>query len=237
MTREMTNKIGRGQIDGAFELLDRQILDPDGLMLGKVDDVELTHTDEGLTVTAVLTGQVALLHRLGGSLGNELATKYVQLRPAETNRSRPWRIPMADVERLDSALHLRVDRDESLIRDIETFRFGTLTGMSVLEPDGRRVGRVLDARFGPAGHHGFVLRKLVVGHGRPGSLLGYDRRPHMGPWLVGQIVGGLHRHTRVVDIEHAQIRWNNRQIQLDSKLKEIGGSPLQQAKEDDATGA
>jgi sporulation protein YlmC with PRC-barrel domain len=225
MTREMPNKL-ENELDAAFELLDRQLLDVDGLMLGKVDDVELTQTDQGLTITALLTGQVALLHRLGGSLGNEMATKYVQLRPSETNRSRPWRVPMDHVERLDSAVHLRGKRDESVIRDIETFRLGTLTGMEVLEPNTGGMGRVLDARFRPASDGRLVLRQLVIGRGHPGSLLGYDRRPGMGPWLVRQVVGWLHRHTRVVDVEHVQIMWNNERVQLDSAIGETGRSSL-----------
>jgi len=224
MTREMPNKLGR-RIDGAFELLDRQLLDVDGRMFGKVDDVELTQTDQGLTVTALLTGQVALLHRLGGKLGNELVTKYVQLRPSETNRSRPWRIVIDDVERLDSAVHLRRRRDESVRRDIETFRLGTLTGMDVTEPPAHRVGRVLDARFapGPDGH--LVLEALVIGHGHPGSLLGYDRREGMGPWLVRRAVGWLHRDTCVVDAGHVQILWNTQQVVLDAPKAELSGSP------------
>jgi sporulation protein YlmC with PRC-barrel domain len=220
VTREMPNKL-EGTIDGALELLDRQLLDGEGRMLGKVDDVELTQTDGGLTVTAVLTGQVALLHRLGGRLGNALVTKYVQLRPSETNRSRPWRIVINDVERLDSAIHLRGHRDETLLRDIETFRLGALTGMNVLEPEGRRVGRVLDARFSPGGDGRLVLRALVVGVGHPGGLLGYDRRPDMGPWVVRLVVGWLHRHTCAVDVEHVQILWNNKEVQLASPLAEI----------------
>jgi sporulation protein YlmC with PRC-barrel domain len=225
VTREMPNKL-QSRIDGALELLDRQLLDVDGLMLGKVDDVELTQTDQGLTVTALLTGQVALLHRLGGHLGNEMVTKYVQLRPSETSRPRPWRIVMDDVSRLDSAVHLRVHRDESLRRDIETFRLGTLTGMDVLEPEGRPVGRVLDARFTPSPDGRLVLEGLVVGHGHPGSLLGYDRRKGMGPWLVRQTVGYLHRHTCAVQVGHFQILWNNRKIQLNAPLVELGRSAL-----------
>jgi hypothetical protein len=195
-------------------------------MLGKADDVELTQTDTGLTVTALLTGQVDLLHRLGGRLGNDLAIEYVQLRPAETNRSRPWRIVIDDVDRLDSAIHLRVYRDESLRRDVETFRLGTLTGMTVLEPAGRRVGRVLDGRFAPAEDGRMVLRALVVGDGHPGGLLGYDRRPGMGPWIVRRIVGRLHRNTCAVDVEHVQILWNNREVNLVSPLTEIRGPAL-----------
>jgi sporulation protein YlmC with PRC-barrel domain len=225
MTPQMPDKL-TDRIDGALDLLDRQLLDAEGLMLGKVDDVELTQTDEGLTITALLTGQIALLHRLGGQLGNELATKYVLMRPSETNRGRPWRIPIGEVDRLDSAVHLTLNRDESTIRDIETRRLGTLTGMDVLEPDGQRIGRVLDARFepGPQGRH--VLATLVVGHGHPGSLLGYDRRPDMGPWLIRQAVGWLHRHTRLVDATHAQILWNNEQVHLDRPLAEISRPPI-----------
>ena len=227
MTRELPNKLG-DVIDGALELLDRQLLDVEGRMLGKVDDVELTQTDEGLAVTALLTGQVALLHRLGGRLGNEMVTKYVQLRPSETNRSRPWRIPVERVERLDSAVHLRIHRDESVVRDIETFRLGTLTGMDVVEPGGARVGRVLDARFGPGASTQLVLRSVIVGHGRPGSLLGYDRRPGMGPRVVRWVVGWLHRHTRAVDSAHVQILWNRERLELDASLAQVGRSPLRQ---------
>jgi sporulation protein YlmC with PRC-barrel domain len=225
VTREMPNKL-EGTIDGALDLLDRQLLDVEGRMLGKVDDVELTQTDAGLTITAVLTGQVALLHRLGGSVGNNLATEYVQLRPSETNRSRPWRIVMGDLERLDSALHLRVHRDESLRRDVETFRLGALTGMNVLEPAGGRAGSVLDARFAPGDDGRMVLRALVVGDGHPGGLLGYDRRPNMGPWLVRHLVGWLHRHTCAVAVEHVQILWNNREVRLASPLREVRGPAL-----------
>jgi sporulation protein YlmC with PRC-barrel domain len=225
VTPEMPNKLD-GEIDGALELLDRQLLDVEGKMLGKVDDVELTQTNSGLTVTALLTGQVALLHRLGGSLGNEMVTKYVLLRPSETNRSRPWRIPIDDVERLDSAVHLRVHRNESVERDIETFRFGTLTGMDVLQPDGQRVGCVLDARFAPGDTGRLVLRALVVGHGRPGSLLGYDRRPGMGPGTLRLIIGWIHRNTRLVDVDHAHVLWNNEQVRLDSALDHVGGSAM-----------
>jgi hypothetical protein len=225
MTRDMPNKLD-DRIDGALELLDRQVLDVEERMLGKVDDVELTQTDQGLVVTALLCGSVALSHRLGGRLGNELATKYVQLRPAETNRSRPWRIVMDDVARLDSAIHLCVARDEVLRRDIETFRLGTLTGMNVREPDGTHAGTVLDARFVASSDGHMVLRALVVGDGHPGALLGYDRREGMGPWVVRAIVRWLHRNTRLVDVENAQFQWNNREVRLKAPLGEMGRPPL-----------
>jgi hypothetical protein len=42
---------------------------------------------------------------------------------------------------------------------------------------------------------------LVVGRGRPGSYLGYDRRPDLGPRIVSKLVRRLHRHSTYVDLE------------------------------------
>jgi sporulation protein YlmC with PRC-barrel domain len=203
-----------GPIDGVLNLLDRQLLDSDGKMLGKVDDVELTQQEDGLAITAVLTGPAALLHRLGGQLGSEMVTKWEQARPSEPNRSRPWRIEVSDIDRLDSAVHLSVPRDGILNRDTEGHRLGRLAGMKVLGPDGHRIGYVIDARFQPGHHERLVLRSLIVGRGGPGSLLGYDRHRGQGPWLVRAIVGFLHRHSRLIDLDDVQILWNNQQVQL-----------------------
>lgn len=203
-----------GTIDGALNLLDRQILDSDGKMVGKVDDVELTQQDDGLAITALLVGTAALLHRLGGQLGNEMVTKWVQLRESEPHRSRPWRIEMSQVDRLDSAVHLTVAREGVLERDTEAHRLGRLTGMEVLGPNGERLGRVLDARFEPGVDGRLVARSLIVGHTRPGALLGYDRHEDQGPALIRGIVGWLHRHNRTVAIADSQILWNREQVQM-----------------------
>jgi sporulation protein YlmC with PRC-barrel domain len=214
MNAETTENRLSGTIDGALHLLDRQILDRDGKMVGKVDDVELTPQEDGLAITALLVGAAALLHRLGGQLGNEMVTKWVQLRVPEPLRDRPWRVDITDVDRLDSAVHLSVPREGVLDRDTENQRLGRLTGMEVLGPDGARVGRVLDARFEPGQHDRLVIRSLLVGKGHPGALLGYDRHPRQGPALIGAGVRWIHRHTRPVDIDDAQIQWNNEQVQL-----------------------
>jgi sporulation protein YlmC with PRC-barrel domain len=203
-----------GPIDGALQLLDRQILDSDGKMVGKVDDVELTQQEDGLAITALLVGTAALLHRLGGQLGNEMVTKWVQLRVPEPLRARPWRVDMTDVDRLDSGVHLSVSREGVLDRDTENHRLGRLTGMEVLGPGREHVGRVLDARFEPGMHDRLVIRSLLVGRGHPGSLLGYDRHPRQGPTLIRGVVRWMHRHTRPVDIDDAQILWNNEQVHL-----------------------
>jgi sporulation protein YlmC with PRC-barrel domain len=213
-------------IDGALHLLDRQLIDSEGALLGKVDDVELTQVGDDLAITAVLTGPAALLSRLGGRLGGGLVAKWAQLKVSEPHRTRPWRIDMEDVERLGSALHLSVRRDGVLRRDREGHRLGRLTGMDVLGPDGERIGRVLDARFEPADDGSLVLCSLIVGHGRPGSLLGYDRRSDQGPWLVRTVVRRLHRHSAIVAAEAADISWADSTVRLRERPSERPTHPF-----------
>ena len=90
----------------AFELLDRQIVDRDGVPVGKVDDVELS--DDGRYVTALLTGQRALGARFGGRLGRWITDTATRL---DIDRLGPRRIEYAVVARLDSAVHLSVRRE------------------------------------------------------------------------------------------------------------------------------
>lgn len=212
-----------GAIDGALHLLDRQLIDSAGELLGKVDDVELTELDDELVITGVLTGRAALLDRLGGRLGATLVERWGQLRPAEPDRTRPWRVGVEDIERLDSAVHLRVVRDGILRRDREERRLGRLTGMDAIAPDGQRIGRVLDCRFerNPGGR--LVMSSLIIGRGRPGSLLGYDRRSDQGPWLVRTLVRRLHRHTVIVAAGDAVIDWDDATVRLRSRPSERPG--------------
>jgi sporulation protein YlmC with PRC-barrel domain len=216
----------RGRIDGLFHLMDRQLIDADGRLLGKVDDVELTSLDEGWTITALLTGPEAWFGRLGGGVGNGLVATWESLRPSEPNRTRPWRLSMDLVERLDSAVHLQARREGVLSRDAETFRLGTLTGMDVLEPDGRRAGEVIDARFEPGADGAQVLRWLLVGRGGVGSLLGYERRKDQGPWLVARLLRLWHRNTRLVAMEHVTLAWNTSQVHLREPLAAVSRDAL-----------
>jgi sporulation protein YlmC with PRC-barrel domain len=226
MSGEIVDDRLNGPIDGALNLLDRQILDCDGKMVGKVDDIELTQQEDGLAITAVLTGPAALLHRLGGGLGSQLVTTWERLKVTDPERARPWRVDMDRVDRLDSALHLAVRRDGLLSRDTEGYRLGRLTGMEVLGPDETHVGRVMDARFRRGLHDRLVIGSLLIGHGRPGALLGYDRRDQQGPWAVRVIVGRLHRRTGIVDIDEAQILWNRRQVRLSALPDPEPGHPF-----------
>jgi sporulation protein YlmC with PRC-barrel domain len=223
---ELENRL-TGAIDGVLHLLDRQILDCDGAFLGKVDDVELTPDATGrLVITALLTGPAALLDRFGGRLGRVLVERWGQMRVSEPNRTRPWRIDIDDVDRLDSAVHLHVRRDGVLLRDREAYRLGRLTGMNVIDAHGNRAGRVLDARFEPDPSGRLALASLIVGHGRPGSLLGYDRRDERGPWLVRSAVLWLHRHSAIVGAEHVGIAWADHEVRLARAPEQPVGHPF-----------
>jgi len=228
VSEQLPNRLG-GKLDGALHLLDRQLLDCNGEMFGKADDIELTDTAHGLTVTAVLTGPAALLDRLGGRLGATLTDRYRRLRVSEPHRDLPWRIDFAQVDRLDSAIHLKVPREGVLRRDRVEHRLGELSRMDVVvtgEGHGR-LGSVLDARFSPGPNGRLVLVSLIVGPGRPGSLLGYDRRRAQGPWLVRQVVRRLHRHTVIADAADAEIDWEKGEVRLDRRPTERPGHPFE----------
>lgn len=94
-------------IDGYLELLDRQILDSDGRMVGKVDDVELEQRDDDrIYVTGVLCGPGALGPRLGGALGTIVTSSWSRL----ANRAEPGRIDWSLVASVETAVILAVGR-------------------------------------------------------------------------------------------------------------------------------
>jgi sporulation protein YlmC with PRC-barrel domain len=72
------------KIDAGLRLLDRQILDVDGMMAGKVDDLELTVPETGAPyVTAILAGPGSLSRRIGGRAGAWLESVHRRLHPSE----------------------------------------------------------------------------------------------------------------------------------------------------------
>jgi hypothetical protein len=88
-----------------FHLLDRQIVDPAGLLVGKVDDLLLEDTDDGgMRVAALVLGQGPLGQRLGGPIGRWMAGTAQRLHPREDYR--PLHIPIEFVVRIDSAVHI-----------------------------------------------------------------------------------------------------------------------------------
>jgi hypothetical protein len=97
--------------DAALHLLDRQVVDPDGRMVAKVDDLEVTERSDGrLVVTAILTGPGALGPRIGGRLGRWSVAIWRRLHPDEVPS--PGRIDIADVTQVASAVHVSGKADE-----------------------------------------------------------------------------------------------------------------------------
>jgi sporulation protein YlmC with PRC-barrel domain len=84
------------------------VVDRAGLLVGKVDDVELSDEDPP-RITALLLGPRALAGRLDGWLGRFVAGAAARLRaPGDPD---PVRVPYDQVSTVDSAVHLRIRRD------------------------------------------------------------------------------------------------------------------------------
>jgi sporulation protein YlmC with PRC-barrel domain len=208
-----------GALDSVLHLLDRQVVDEAGLAVCKVDDVELTEDEsKDLAVTGLLVGAAALVPRYGGRLGPVLRRQWRRLGVEQAGRDAPWRIDLDDVERLGSAVELRVARrgllaPQSAAPDgLTRRRLGELLQMEVRRPDGALLGRMIDVRVEndrrEPGDRLLVVG-LLVGRGGPGSMLGYDRRSDQGPWLVNKIVRWLHRHAGYVDwSDVVEVAWD-----------------------------
>ena len=114
-------------VDAALELLDRQIVDANGELAGKVDDLELTFADEPGQppyVSAILTGPGALSHRIGGRIGAWIDEAHRRL----TEDPRPPSISFGVVKHLDNHLELSVTRDV-----LGTMRFDDWTRERVVD--------------------------------------------------------------------------------------------------------
>ena len=109
-----TERVGAGrEVWAVLELLDRQLVDRDGCLVGKVDDVEFELPDEpdGLPrVTALLAGLGALANHIGGDTGKALAA--AERRLAERRDRQPSRVDIALVRDIASAIELDADRDD-----------------------------------------------------------------------------------------------------------------------------
>ncbi len=219
-----------GALDAVLHLLDRQVVDVERLLVCKVDDVELTESEDGvLAVTGLLSGPAALVPRYADRrAGRRLETFWRRLGRPQADRDDPYRIDLALVERLGSGVELGVPRHGVLVRQGQRGRrLGDLLRMPVQDLEGRRLGRVLDVRLDrgrDAGDDRLRVRGLVVGHGRPGSYLGYDRRPDMGPWLVRAVVRWLHRHSAYAPLDVLDaLDWEAGVIRVDpARLQELG---------------
>jgi sporulation protein YlmC with PRC-barrel domain len=100
-------------VHAGLELLDRQLIDRDGRLCGKVDDLELSEPDRqgDIYLAALLSGPGALLSRMGHTrLGGWLRRFAAFAAPGEHGDL--VRIPAARVSRIDNHITLALDRDE-----------------------------------------------------------------------------------------------------------------------------
>ena len=96
-----------------LELLDRQLVDRDGRLAGKVDDLEfeLAEEPDGLPrLAAILSGLGALASNLGGDTGRWLAA--TERRLTEDRERNPSRVDIALVRSIGSSIDITADREE-----------------------------------------------------------------------------------------------------------------------------
>jgi hypothetical protein len=81
-----------------------------------------------------------------------------------------------------------------------------LFNAEVLDPEGRRVGMVVDLRAVPApeGRPALVVQGLVVSR-RHVRLFGYQRRDEVGPKLFTRVSAMLHRDTRYAPLADVEL--------------------------------
>ena len=113
------NEGGR-RLDAAFNLLDRQIVDRDGRLAGKVADLELRTREDGrLVVTAILCGPGALGPQLPGWLGRGVLAAWRRLHG--NSDPYPARIDISRVKDIGSAVTLAASRDELPNQELESW--------------------------------------------------------------------------------------------------------------------
>lgn len=231
----MKNRLEHDTFDAALHLLDRQVVDSEDLAVCKVDDLEISFYDDGSVpaVTRVLAGNAALVPRMSGRTGHLLRERWTSLGIQYAERDVPLSFGLDLIEHIGSAVELTVSREGLLDRQppapdgVQLRRMGELIGMSIESGNPELRGKVLDVRLEPAGDR-YVLKHLLVGPGRPGSLLGYDRGDFIGPWLVASVVHMLHRHSRLVPCDSLRewhIDWDRGIVRLGREAAGRAESP------------
>ena len=164
----MDNHLDREAFDAALHLLDRQVVDRDGLLVCKVDDLEITFYDHGSppAVTPILTGPAALVPRMSGRTGHLLRRRWISLGVQYADRDVPLAIDLRRVKHIGSGVELDASRTGLLDRQphpaegTRVRRMGELIGMRVESDHPELRGQVLDVRLEPVGDR-LVLRHFV----------------------------------------------------------------------------
>jgi sporulation protein YlmC with PRC-barrel domain len=187
------------RLDAALELLDRQLVDKDGRLAGKVDDLELTDPGDILEqprVTAILTGPDALAGRLHTRFGRWLQGVVLRL----LARQAPSRVPLGQVEAIGSSIRLRVaagrlDTGQGWTRQLVSWLPGAgdaVTGLahdSGVRPDRHQGSRGLGTTRVPLGD--LLGAEVVDQHGRAVGKVHDVRLEQAGPELASLRVEGL----------------------------------------------
>jgi sporulation protein YlmC with PRC-barrel domain len=115
-------------LEAGLHLLDRQLIDSDGRLAGKVDDLELEVPEGGgpPVVTAILAGPGALSRRIGGRAGAWLEAVVNRLRDGDDRR--PASVSFAVVKRIGSAVELSVPKAELATNRLESWTRDHLIG-------------------------------------------------------------------------------------------------------------
>ena len=115
-------------LEAGLHLLDRQLIDKDGRLAGKVDDLELELPEGGgpPVVTAILSGPGALSRRLGGRLGAWLEALANRVREGDDRH--PARVPFGLVKRIGGAVDLSVAKAELETNRLEAWTRDHLIG-------------------------------------------------------------------------------------------------------------
>lgn len=92
-------------------LLDVQVIDRDGLPIGRVDDLEMELDDGVPRVTAILIGSEALGDRIGGALGQAIAAVSSRFRDSR-HAEGPPRLPVGWIEELEPLIRIKRRLDE-----------------------------------------------------------------------------------------------------------------------------
>jgi hypothetical protein len=108
-------------VDAGLDLLDRQIVDVDGRMAGKCDDLDMPSPDGGgaPSVTAILAGPGALASRIGGRPGRWIASVHARLQDPEPTGLAS--ISFGVVKRLGVVIELSVHREDLQVMRLETW--------------------------------------------------------------------------------------------------------------------
>ena len=117
----MSDRTSGRHFYAALDLLDRQIIDADGMNAGKVDDLELVQPEGGGApyVEDILSGLGALGPRLGGRLGHWFTAVHRRLHPDP--EPGPARIHFGVVKAINNHVELTLHREQLENHELEAW--------------------------------------------------------------------------------------------------------------------